>query len=167
MKLNDQDRCWYLAQVKPNCAKIADINLKRQGFKTFMPTEQVTRQRNGKFVHTVQPLFPGYIFVAFDVKRGLWRAVNSTYGVARLVAFNNKPSSVPLELILQLVQRCDADVKSLQSKLLKPGNLVTLTKGPFVNFVVEIEKIAPDQRVWLLIDIMGCKTRLAVTADQL
>ena len=41
------------------------------------------------------------------------------------------------------------------------------TKGPFANFVAEVEKIAPDRRVWVLMEIMGAQTRVAVGADQL
>ena len=74
MTFHDRGTSWFLAQLKPNCANIADRNLKRQGFKTFLPMEEETRQRNGKFVTSMQPLFPGYIFVAFDVARGFWRA---------------------------------------------------------------------------------------------
>jgi transcriptional antiterminator RfaH len=36
-----------------------------------------------------------------------------------------------------------------------------------VNFVTTINNIAPDQRVWVLMDIMGRQTRMAVGADQL
>jgi len=97
-----------LAQLKPNYANIADKNLKRQGFQTFLPMEEETRQRGGKFVTAMRPLFPGYIFVAFDVARGLWRTVNSTYGITRLVSFGKEPTAVPLNLVSQLMLRCDA-----------------------------------------------------------
>ena len=50
---------------------------------------------------------------------------------------------------------------------MKPGDEVTLTKGPFANFVTAVEKIAPDWRVWVLLDVMGGQTRIAVGADQL
>ncbi|MDF1621720.1 transcription termination/antitermination protein NusG [Pseudothioclava nitratireducens] len=167
MTFHDRGTSWFLAQLKPNCANIADKNLKRQGFQTFLPMEEETRQRNGKFVTAMRPLFPGYIFVAFDVARGFWRTVNSTYGITRLVSFGKEPTAVPLDLISQLMLRCDAKGKLLPPKLLKPGDQVTLTKGPFANFVAEVEKIAPDRRVWVLMEIMGGQTRVAVGADQL
>jgi len=167
MTFHDRGTTWFLAQLKPNCSQIADKNLLRQGFRTFLPMEEETRQRNGKFVIATRPLFPGYIFVAFDVARGLWRTVNSTYGITRLVSFGKEPAPVPLDLISQLMLRCDTSGKLLPPKLLKPGDQVTLTKGPFTNFVAEVEKIAPDQRVWVLMDIMGGQTRVAVQAEQL
>ncbi|MCX7559715.1 transcriptional activator RfaH [Sulfitobacter sp. F26204] len=167
MTFHDRGTSWFLAQLKPNCANIADRNLRRQGFKTFLPMAEETHQRGGKFVTAMRPLFPGYIFVAFDVASGFWRTVNSTYGITRLVSFGKEPSAVPTGLISQLMQRCDAKGKLLPHKHLKPGDQVTLTGGPFTNFVAEVEKIAPDRRVWVLMEIMGGQTRVAVGADQL
>lgn len=167
MTFHQRGTSWFLAQLKPNSAAIADKNLKRQGFKTFLPQEERTRRRGGKFVASMQPLFPGYIFVAFVAAQGSWRTVNSTYGITKLVSFGKEPAAVPLDLISQLMLRCDTQGKLLPPKLLKSGDQVTLTKGPFANFVAEVEAIAPDQRVWVLIDIMGGKTRVALQAEQL
>jgi len=165
--VHDPGTTWFLAQLKPNCAQIADKNLGRQGFRTFLPMEEETRQRNGKFVTANKPLFPGYIFVALDVTRGLWRSVNSTYGITRLVSFSKDPAPVPLDLVSQLMLRCDASGKLLPPKILKPGDQVAVTTGPFATFVVEVEQIAPDRRVWVLMDIMGGQTRVAVGAEHL
>ena len=167
MTFHDLGTTWFLAQLKPNSAQIAHKNLSRQGFQTFLPMEEETRQRNGKFVTVDRPLFPGYIFVAFDRAKGLWRAVNSTHGITRLVSFGKEPARVPLDLVSQLMQRCDSSGKLLPPKLLKPGDQVTLTKGPFADFVAEVEKIEPDRRVWVLMDIMGGQTRVSVGADQI
>ncbi|SDK67104.1 transcription termination/antitermination protein NusG [Aliiruegeria lutimaris] len=158
---------WFLAQLKPNCAAIADRNLQRQGFQTFLPLTEETRPRNGRFATTTRPLFPGYIFVAFDPALGPWRKVNATQGVTRLVSFGKAPAPVPHDLVLHLKQRCDTDGRLLPPKLPKPGDQVTLATGPFANFVAQVEKLAPDQRVWVLMDIMGGQTRVAVSAEQL
>tara|TARA_R110002124_G_scaffold281837_1_gene456521 strand:- start:29 stop:556 length:528 start_codon:yes stop_codon:yes gene_type:complete len=167
MTLHDRDKSWFLAQLKPNCANLADRHLKRQGFKTFLPLEEEARWRNGKNVTVMRPLFPGYIFVAFDVERGLWHTVNSTYGISRLVSFGQKPAMVPPELMVQLAMRCDARGILLPPKLLKPGDKVTLTKGPFANFVAEVDKVSPDRRVWVLMEIMGSQAKVSVNAEQL
>lgn len=155
--------CWFLAQIKPNCAHIAMRNLRRQGFEAFLPLAEETQPRNGRFVTAVQPLFPGYVFVAFDVGLGRWRAVNSTYGITRLVSFGRDPAPVPRDLVVHLMQRCDAMGQLTRPEAtLLPGATVTVTQGPFANFVAQIEKIDPDQRVWLLLEIMGGQKRVAV-----
>jgi transcriptional antiterminator RfaH len=75
-----------LAQFKPKCHRIAERNLERQGFQSFLPMQEETRRVRGKFTALMRPLFPGYLFVAFDKARGGWQAVNSTYGITRLVS---------------------------------------------------------------------------------
>lgn len=95
-----------------------------------------------------------------------WRTVGSTYEITRLVSFGKEPTAGPLDLVSQPVFRCGAKGKLLPQKLLKPGDQVTLAKGPFSNFVAEVEKIAPDRRVSVLIDLMGGQTRTAVGAGQ-
>ena len=167
MNSHDYDASWFLAQLKPNCHSIAAKNLDRQGFKSFLPMEEVGLTRNGRITTSVRPLFPGYIFVAFDAAREFWRKVNSTYGITRLVSFGNNPTVIPPDLVSQLMLRCDARGKLLSQRTLKPGDRVTLTKGPFANFLAEVENIAPDRRVWLLMDIMGAQTRVSARAEQL
>lgn len=167
MTYQDGDISWFLAQVRPNCSKIVDKNLRCQGFQTFLPLEEKTRQHNGKFVTSSQPLFPGYIFVAFDVARGLWRKINSTQGITRLVSFGNMPMAVPNDLVSQLMLRCDDKGKLLPQKLFKQGDQVILSKGPFATFMAEVEKLAPDRRVWVLMEVMGGQTRVAVEVENL
>jgi len=161
------EKRWFLAQVKPNSAQIAQRNLRLQSFQTFLPLEEETRLRYGKQVTTQRPLFPGYIFIALDMAQGLWRQVNATYGVSRIVSIGKTPAMVPEELVSELIQRCDSSGLLLPPKQLKPGDPVTLTKGPFANFAAEVERIARDRRVWVLMDMMGSKTRVAVSPDHL
>ena len=163
----EPDTTWFLAQLKPNCAQVASRNLARQGFETFLPLEEVTRRAGSKFVTAVQPMFPGYIFVAFDIAQGGWRAINGTYGITRLVGFGKDPAPVPAEIISGLMGRCDTQGKFMASRPLAPGDQVTIPRGPFVDFVGEVEKIAPDARVWVLLDLMGGKMRVSVPAEEL
>lgn len=158
---------WFLAQIKPNSAQIALRNLGRQGFRTFLPVEEVTQTRNGRFMTILRPVFPGYVFVAFDVTLGLWRKIQSTNGITRLVSFGTAPAAIPADIIQQLMQRCDADGRWRAPAQMNAGDQVRLKTGPFTDFIATIETVAPDRRVWLLMDVMGAQTRVAVDADQL
>lgn len=70
MTFHDRGASWFLAQLKPKCVKIAERNLRRQGFRTFLPVEEVTKRVKSKFVTAELPMFPCYIFVAFNVTKG-------------------------------------------------------------------------------------------------
>jgi len=157
---------WYLAQIKPNSYRIAGRNLKRQGFFVFSPTQKETRKRAGRFISVVLPLFSGYLFVSFAPKSAPWRAINSTYGVCRLVTLGQTaPRPVPPDLISGLMLRCDRGGLLLPPAILAPGDKVRLTSGPFAGFVTQVETISADQRVWVLLDIMGRAAKVAVLAQ--
>jgi transcriptional antiterminator RfaH len=167
MTIHPNAATWFLAQFKPNSHLIAERNLVRQGFATFLPLQEDTLRRNGKFLTRMRPLFPGYIFVAIDTELGSWRTVNSTYGITKLVSFGKDPAAVPLDLVAQLMRRCDDAGKLLPPRILKPGDAVIVTSGPLADFVTRIEEIAPDNRIWILLEIMGRQTRVAIESDEL
>jgi transcriptional antiterminator RfaH len=158
---------WFVAQLKPNSHNIAARNLSRQGIKNFLPVEETTKKVRGKFITATRPLFPGYCFVALDIALGGWRQINSTYGVNRLLSFGAMPASVPRAMVETLMLRCDDSGKILPPEDLKPGDRVTLSKGPFADFVATIDRISPDRRVWLLMDIIGGQTKVVTHADHL
>lgn len=153
---------WFLAQIKPNCAAIARRNLERQGFSTFLPFEVEARPRGGRRVLCDVPLFPGYLFVAVAPETSPWRKINSTIGVVRLVAFSNHPAPVPYSIVDGLMNRCDADGRLTELAELSPGDLVRVTKGPLSSFVAQVERVDPNRRVWLLMEIMGGKTQVSI-----
>jgi transcriptional antiterminator RfaH len=158
---------WFLAQYKPNCHEIAERNLHRQDFQTFLPMHEETRRKSGRFITSLRPLFNGYLFVNFDTSKGGWQAVNNTYGITKLVSFANEPQSVPHDLVSKLMQRCDDEGKISPSLVFKAGDAVTLSGGPFSDFVATVEKVDADQRVWVLLDLMGRATRVVVQQDML
>jgi transcriptional antiterminator RfaH len=167
MSIIDRGFSWFLAQLKPNCGPIAERNLRRQGFQTFLPQEDGTRHSRGKFVAIKRPLFPGYLFVSFSASGGHWRTVNATSGVTRLVSFGGDPAPVPEAIVSSLMRRCDASGTLLPPTILKPGDQVKLTSGPLADSLATIQSITPDRRVWVLLEIMGGLTRVGVAANLL
>ena len=163
---------WYLAQCKPNAAQIAVRNLENQSFGTFLPLQEITKRKGKIFQQQIQPLFPGYLFVKLRPDKGPWRQVNSTRGVARLVRLGAKPSVVPNEVVEALMASCDKQgmlrqTSKTQSSQLHAGSQAQVTQGPFSGFIAEISDIEPNNRINVLIDIMGQSTKVAVNAGAL
>jgi len=156
------NQSWFVAQTKPNCNQIAVRNLARQGFQSFLPLEERTVRTSAKFVTKMRPLFPGYVFISLDPSSGGWRTINSTYGISRIVCVGNSPRAVPSELVTALMERCDESGKLLPPRVFMPGDQVALLKGPFANFVATVESVAPDQRIWVLLELLGAARRVAV-----
>lgn len=157
---------WYLIQFKSNSHRLAERNLKRQGFDVFLPMQEITRRKASRFVSDLRPLFPGYMFVGADRSAAPWHTINSTIGVSRLVSFDGAPKPLPVSLVSSLMLRCDKTGKILPPKTLKAGDSVDVLSGPFANYVARVEEIDSQQRVWLLMDFMGQGARVRVSADQ-
>ena len=81
------------------------------------------------------------------------------------MSFGGEPRQVPPELVDALMSRCDADGILLPPPTLRVGDTVELTAGPFSEFVATVEKVDPDKRVWVLLDLMGRRTRVSVDGD--
>ncbi|KPF63270.1 transcription termination/antitermination protein NusG [Porphyrobacter sp. AAP60] len=158
---------WYLAQVKPNADKIARRNLNRQKFHTFQPLERTTSVRGGHFVKALRPLFPGYLFLSYGEAAAPWSLVNSTYGISRLVSFGGKPTRVPPGIIADLQAACGNDEVVVADQLFEAGATVTVASGPFVSFVGKIDRLTPDRRVMVLLELMGQQTRVSFAAADL
>ena len=107
-----------------------------------------------------KPLFPGYMFVAFERESTPLHKVNSTTGVSRLISFDGKPKELPLDLVSGLMSRCDASGKIMPWKQLLVGDEVQMVSGPFANFIATVENVDAQHRIWVLIDFMGRGARM-------
>ena len=158
---------WFLLQFKSNSHILAERNLHRQGFETFLPMHEITKHIYNRYVSDLRPLFPGYMFVAFDPESGPWSQINCTIGVSKLVSFGDQPSPIPLDLISGLMARCSSGGKLLPPNQLNKGDAVQILTGPFANYVAEVETIDANQRVWVLMELMGRVTPISVEINQL
>ena len=158
---------WFILQFKPNSHHQAVKNLNNQGFKTFLPLHNTTSRKASRFISTNKPLFPGYMFITFDKTDTEWHKINSTYGVSRMITFNSVLKSIPTDFIDNLMKRYDSSGNLLPIQKLKKGDQVTVLKGPFGNFIATVEKYESDQRIWILMDLMGRKTKIQTPSDNL
>ena len=158
---------WFVIQFKPNSHYQAAKNLNRQGFETFLPLHDTTLRRNSRFVKSTKPLFPGYMFVSFDKTEHKWQKITNTYGVSRLITFNSSLKSIPSAFVENLMKRYDSSGKLIPIEKIKKGGKVKILKGPFANFIATVEKYEADQRIWILMDLMGRKTIIQTPSDNL
>ena len=158
---------WFILQFKSNSHNQAKNNLSRQGFETFLPLCDTTSRKLSRFTNTPKPLFPGYMFIRFDKAESKWHKINNTYGVSRLITFNSILKSIPTTFVDNLMKRYYLSGKLIPVEKLKKGDHVTVLKGPFANFIATVEKYEADQRIWILMDLMGRKTKIQTPSDNL
>lgn len=154
---------WYVVQTQPRGEERADFNLRRQGYETFLPTFMKTRRHARKVEDVRRPFFPGYMFVRFDPETTPWRAINSTFGVIGLVHLTELlPTPIADAIVDALLARRRADGTLTFDPLerLARGDRVTLTEGPFAEFEAVFEMHADNDRVMVLLNMMGRAIRV-------
>ena len=157
---------WYVIQFKRNSHRIAERNLNQQGFKTFLPLKDFTGKRGPKFLTSIKPLFPGYMFVSVMANASPWQKINNTLGVSRLICQQGVPFRVPSEVVTGLKSCCDSFGRLLPPTALERGDAVEIQSGALANFIATVDTIDSNKRIWVLMEIMGHITRVHVSPEQ-
>ena len=161
-------RSWYLIFTKPRQENLAKENLERQGFVTYLPLAEQSRRRNGRYIKSVEPYFPRYLFIQLNTDTDNWAPIRSTLGVAQMVQFGGFPAQVPEELIASLKANDDSDgLQKVSRRDLSPGDRVEIVGGPFSGYEGIYQKQKSAERVAVLLEIVGKNTALTLSAHDL
>jgi transcriptional antiterminator RfaH len=149
------DERWYVVQTHARREVGVLMHLDAQRFRAFLP--QMTRTvRHARKLRTARAaVFPGYLFVALDLKRDRWRSVNGTFGAAGLVMGVEYPLAVPRGVVEQLLGYADDSGLCRFDRDLIPGQTVRVVVGPFTNAIGRLDRMDDNGRVRVLLDIMG------------
>ena len=147
---------WYVAQTKPHQSPVACEHLRRQGFEVFSP-EYVILDREGD---KRSPLFPGYVFVQFDVQAPdqAWRKIHSTQGVLRLLGLTGEqPSPVRANIMDELLASGGLVEDVRFRAIFNIGESVEFSEGPLKGQVGRVTQVSRN-RVALLFSLLGTET---------
>jgi len=135
---------WYLVKTKPRQENVAIKNLENQEYTTYCPIVTI----NNKQV----VLFPGYIFIHLDKKTENWSPIRSTKGVVNFVRFGLYFAQVPDNVI----------------EFIKANQLIVqITDGVFKNCVAIFKSFKSDERVILLMNILGQQQAINIKQESL
>jgi transcription elongation factor/antiterminator RfaH len=150
---------WFAVNTQPVAEARAQRNLENQGFRTFMPRRHKMVRHARKLTTVAAPLFPRYLFVAFDPQRDQWRRINSTFGVSHLVMRGEVPHPVPDGVTEALIAvTLDGGIVDLAAKL-QQGSPVRVMAGPFADQLAMLEQLDDSGRARILLDILGRQVR--------
>ena len=102
-----------------------------------------------------------------DTTTQRWRAVQSTFGVSRLVCSGAAPAAMPNEVIVQLKSREDERgfVQLEQRPPFVAGDKIQILAGIFTSCLGLFEGMMDSERVAVLLDLLGRKARVVLDAD--
>ena len=129
----------------------------------------------------IQPLFRGYIFVAFDQALDRWQAVNNTRGIRRLMCFvrddSIEPIPLPTETEARLRQDCKAPLEDTDPLMaaFKVGERLRILPAlsieepsPFAGQLVSVTRPSDGEgNVGILLSFLGRQCEIEMPATQL
>ncbi len=146
---------WFVARVLAHQENRAQFNLHRLGFRSFVPRLRRTVRHARRLRDTLNPLFPGYIFIIIDLSKQRWRSVNGTFGVASLIMGAEQPTPVPPGVVEALVASCESREAVRLDDSLEIGQKVRILSGPFAETLCRLAYLDERGRVRVLLEIMG------------
>lgn len=139
---------WFLIRTKARQEQIAASNLDNQNYHVYCPQARI----NKKNVF----LFPGYLFIQLDENVQNLSPIKSTKGVLNFVKFGLSYAQIPdkvIDFIMTNEKITSQKIKDLNA--FKPGDNILITEGVFRNCNAIFKSIKSDERVVLLMNILG------------
>lgn len=148
---------WYVARTHARAEAQAMAHLARQGFQTYLPRVRKRRRHARRVDMVTAPLFPRYLFVAFDRTRDSWRAISSTIGVAQLLCMGETPLAVPEGVVAAIRARQGEDglVALAPEPRFEKGAMVRIVAGPMSRQIGLFDGLSERDRVVVLLDLLG------------
>lgn len=151
---------WYAVAAKPGQELTAARHLERQGFEVFTPSIVKTVRHARRRMERRVALFPGYLFVRFDIGQCAWRSVNGTLGVRYLVMAGDRPLAAPRGLVESFIELSDNE--GLMQSAFEQGQRVEILSGPFASWVGTVERMDDRGRVFVLLRLMNGEGAVAM-----
>lgn len=161
---------WYVMYTKPRQEAVALDNLQRQNYSVFFPQARVRKRKAGQgTVEALEPLFPRYMFVNMEMGVDDFSKLRSTKGCVDLVKFGGKAATVPAELIElirgEVDEHCVLNLSAITQ--LEVGGAVRVAEGPFEGLMGTIAKQKGEERVIVLLKVLGAERSVELKRDQL
>lgn len=152
----ESGECWYCVRTKPKKERMAAANVaSMHGLEVFCPQIRFRRKTVRGPVWFQEAMFPGYIFVRFDMVE-MMRAVSHAPGVLNIPVFNDRYVPIPESVIDSLRQDLDETGTVDAGMPLEEGDETTILEGSMRGLKVKVIKVMQaEERVAVLLEMLG------------
>ena len=156
---------WYVVATRPKQESVARDHLTRQGYRVLLPEVSLKKRRQSRWVASVEPLFPGYLFVKVAFGQDDTAPIRSTRGCRDLVRFGEHHPPVPALVLNALLDQAASVIEG--DPRFTAGEAVLVESGPFAGLTAVFDMANGDDRAQVLIEMLGKVQRVVLDSDQL
>ena len=160
---------WHAVYTKTQLEVWAKNNLEERGFEVYLPCYLKQRRHARRTDVVARPLFPRYLFVRADIAAGQRPGVNNAPGVAYLVSVGDQPAAVSGSVIDEIKARegDDGFIRLGRHQRFSQGDPVKISDGALCDHIGLFHSVTDNERVIILLDLLGRQTRVKVQLDSL
>ena len=155
---------WYVIYTHAGKELYSANELRKQGFKIYIPTFLKLVRHSRYIKNVLKPFFPRYIFINLNLETEGWRKINYTRGVVKLISANEKPVMIS-ELVIKELKLLENDKGFIDQHSLsnyKKGEELEIINGPLKGLSGIFDGLSEDLRVKVLLNFMGRKINIPI-----
>lgn len=162
---------WYIVQTNPKLEMFAGEQLQNQELNVFIPVYKKKYFKKSQLFQKSN-LFPGYIFVEFDLDAYAWKSINGTRGVKKILCMDKeRPSPVNRSFMREIYGMVGTDgyidIGCADEAMVRfnAGDKIKITSGAFTGLIGTFE-LSEKNRIAILLSCLGGKNRVWLDKDQ-
>ena len=154
---------WAIAHTHPREEDRVVWHASVLGYEAWCPKIRYKRRRfqHQKFAYRHEPLFPRYVLIKISQQ---WYDLLSLLGLSRLIMNATKPALLHDKFVTDIREGCDKEGFYLLKKFVV-GQSVRIEKGVLTGHCGIYDGQLPQERVAILIEMLGSTVRASVRED--
>lgn len=159
------DLNWFAIQVRSRYESRVATALQQKGIESLLPFEKVRKQWCDRVHLKEVPLFPGYVFGRFDVRRRM--PILVTPGVYSIVGYAKEPNPIPHEEISAIKTIMESNRPVRTWPYFAVGQKVRIERGPLYGLEGVLVQIRSSWRVVVSVDLIQRSISVEVDCSML
>lgn len=159
--ISDFEGIWWVAHTRSRNEKALAHDLISKNINYFLPMNWRVRQRKGRKLRSLLPLFTGYLFLCSQENQRV--DALKTNRIASLIEVKDQKKL--LKELSQIEQALQAGASLVPHKYIKAGQRCRVIAGALAGLEGTIEKSMNALRLVLQVEILGRATSVEIDAD--
>ena len=167
VELKQSPSCWYILRLHPNYDLKAERQLAANGVSVYLPKEiRKVKTTWNRVIPKAKPIFPGTMFVP-DFEADIARLKEMTNGIGGFIKREGQALAISL-VWMERIRRFEAKMQSLSGKRkYQAGDRVRITSGPFNLWEGKIERLDPNARIGVLVEMFQREVLVQLGEDEI
>jgi transcription antitermination factor NusG len=154
---------WFALRVRPRAEHVVAEALDGKGYQRFLPLCRQRRRWSDRVVDLEVPLFPGYVFSRFDVRKRL--PILTIPGVVHIVSIGRNPEPVDDAEIEALQVLVGSRLKIEQWPFLHIGERVRILRGPLTGAEGILVSVKKSNRLVVSVTLLQRSVAVEIPED--